>query len=71
MCCPGFVPRRRCTPRACGPRYLQVRPDVAKPRDRYVAEIGARLYRRLRQYGVDASIAKQIVAASVAFIRWR
>jgi hypothetical protein len=29
------------------PRYLQVRPDVAKPRDRYVAETGARLYRRL------------------------
>jgi hypothetical protein len=30
------------------PRYLQVRPDVSKPRDRYVAETGARLYRRLR-----------------------
>jgi hypothetical protein len=29
------------------PRYLQVRPDVAKPRDRYVADTGARLYRRL------------------------
>lgn len=29
------------------PRYLQVRPDVARPRDRYVAEIGARLNRRL------------------------
>ena len=29
------------------PRYLQVRPDVAMPRDRYVAETGARLYRRL------------------------
>jgi hypothetical protein len=29
------------------PRYLQVRPDVAAPRDRYVAEVGARLYRRL------------------------
>jgi hypothetical protein len=29
------------------PRYLQVRPDVANPRDRYVAEVGARLYRRL------------------------
>src|SRR5215471_7137635 len=29
------------------PRYLQVRPDKAKPRDRYVAETGARLYRRL------------------------
>eukprot|EP00980_Cylindrotheca_fusiformis_P031316 scaffold26160_cov103-Cylindrotheca_fusiformis.AAC.2 len=29
------------------PRYLQVRPDVSKPRDRYLAEFGARLYRRL------------------------
>ncbi|HLH12863.1 MAG TPA: hypothetical protein VKV77_13430 [Methylovirgula sp.] len=29
------------------PRYLQLRPDLAKPRDRYVAEMGARLYRRL------------------------
>jgi len=29
------------------PRYLQVRPDLAKPRDRYVAEMGARLYRRI------------------------
>ena len=29
------------------PRYLQVRPDLAHPRDRYVAEMGARLYRRL------------------------
>src|SRR5262245_46478111 len=29
------------------PRYLQVRPDVVKPRDRYVAEMGARLYRRI------------------------
>src|SRR5262249_3922623 len=29
------------------PRYLQVRPDVANPRDRYVAAMGARLYRRL------------------------
>ena len=27
------------------PRYLQVRPDVARPRDRYLAELGARLYR--------------------------
>ena len=25
------------------PRYLQVRPDLARPRDRYVAEMGARL----------------------------
>lgn len=29
------------------PRYLQVRPDVAKPEDRYLAELGARLRRRL------------------------
>jgi len=29
------------------PRYLQVRPDVSKPRDRYLAELGARLYRRI------------------------
>jgi hypothetical protein len=29
------------------PRYLQVRPDVARPRDRYLADMGARLYRRL------------------------
>jgi hypothetical protein len=29
------------------PRYLQVRPDVSMPRDRYLAELGARLYRRL------------------------
>ncbi|HKQ70847.1 MAG TPA: hypothetical protein VJT73_15985 [Polyangiaceae bacterium] len=29
------------------PRYLQVRPDKARPRDRYVADTGARLYRRL------------------------
>ena len=29
------------------PRYLQLRPDLAKPRDRYVAEMGARLSRRL------------------------
>ena len=29
------------------PRYLQVRPDMARPRDRYVAELGARLYRRI------------------------
>jgi hypothetical protein len=30
------------------PRYLQIRPDLATPRDRYIAEMGARLYRRLR-----------------------
>jgi phosphoenolpyruvate carboxykinase (diphosphate) len=29
------------------PRYLQVRPDVTVPKDRYLAELGARLYRRL------------------------
>ncbi|HWB40387.1 MAG TPA: hypothetical protein VG500_03960, partial [Gemmatimonadales bacterium] len=29
------------------PRYLQLRPDLARPRDRYVAEMGARLSRRL------------------------
>ncbi len=29
------------------PRYLQVRPDLARPRDRYVAEMGARLNRQL------------------------
>ncbi len=33
--------------RSKNPRYLQVRPDLARPRDRYVAEIGARLNRRL------------------------
>ena len=29
------------------PRYLQVRPDITNPRDRYLAEFGAHLYRRL------------------------
>lgn len=29
------------------PRYLQLRPDLAQPRDRYVAEMGARLSRKL------------------------
>jgi hypothetical protein len=29
------------------PRYLQVRPDVTMPKDRYLAELGARLYRHL------------------------
>ncbi|HSC86207.1 MAG TPA: hypothetical protein VLC09_03010 [Polyangiaceae bacterium] len=28
------------------PRYLQVRPDVQRPIDRYLADLGARLYRR-------------------------
>ena len=32
--------------RSKNPRYLQIRPDVARPRDRYVAEVGARLFRR-------------------------
>lgn len=30
------------------PRYLQVRPDLENPRGTYLAEIGSRLYRRLR-----------------------
>ena len=29
------------------PRYLQVRPDVAHPEGRYLAELGARLYRKI------------------------
>jgi hypothetical protein len=29
------------------PRYLQVRPDVARPRDKYLAELGTRLYRKI------------------------
>lgn len=29
------------------PRYLQTRPDLENPRQRYLAEMGARLYRRL------------------------
>jgi hypothetical protein len=29
------------------PRYLQTRPDVSRPRDRYVAELGRRLLRRI------------------------
>jgi phosphoenolpyruvate carboxykinase (diphosphate) len=33
--------------RTKNPRYLQVRPDLAQPLDRYVAEMGARLNRRL------------------------
>ena len=33
--------------RTKNPRYLQLRPDMARPRDRYIAEMGARLYRRL------------------------
>ena len=33
--------------RTKNPRYLQVRPDLVRPLDRYVAEMGARLNRRL------------------------
>ncbi|HXX67876.1 MAG TPA: hypothetical protein VEK07_11870 [Polyangiaceae bacterium] len=29
------------------PRYLQLRPDVARPRDRHLAEVSARLHRRI------------------------
>ncbi len=29
------------------PRYLQIRPDVSRPRDRYLAEVAVRLYRRI------------------------
>lgn len=29
------------------PRYLQTRPDLENPRQRYLADVGARLYRRL------------------------
>jgi hypothetical protein len=29
------------------PRYLQIRPDVSTPQDRYLAELGARLYRKI------------------------
>lgn len=33
--------------RTKNPRYLQVRPDIQRPREAYLAELGARLYRRL------------------------
>ena len=36
------------------PRYLQIRPDLARPRDRYVAEMGARLSRRLPLHAAGA-----------------
>jgi len=44
------------------PRYLQLRPDLAEPRDRYLAEIGLRLQRRLPPdapvtFAVDAILA--------------
>jgi len=29
------------------PRYLQVRPDVARPRDKYLAQLGTRLFRKI------------------------
>lgn len=29
------------------PRYLQVRPDVSRPRDKYLAQLGTRLYRKI------------------------
>jgi phosphoenolpyruvate carboxykinase (diphosphate) len=40
------------------PRYLQLRPDLARPRDRYVAEMGARLYRRLP---IDAPVLFPVI----------
>ena len=44
------------------PRYLQLRPDIAEPRDRYLAEIGLRLHRKLPpealvSFPVDAILA--------------
>jgi phosphoenolpyruvate carboxykinase (diphosphate) len=30
------------------PRYLQIRPDIAHPRAKHIADIGARLYRKLK-----------------------
>src|SRR5690606_26701019 len=33
------------------PRYLQVRPDITRPRDRYLAELGARLNRGIPSEG--------------------
>lgn len=41
------------------PRYLQLRPDLARPRDRYVAEMGARLYRRLP---LDATVVFPVIS---------
>lgn len=41
------------------PRYLQLRPDMARPRDRYIADMGARLYRRLP---IDASVLFPVIA---------
>lgn len=40
------------------PRYLQLRPDLARPRDRYVADMGARLYRRLP---IDAPVLFPVI----------
>ena len=33
--------------RTKNPRYLQVRPDIQRPKEAYLAELGSRLYRRL------------------------
>ena len=41
------------------PRYLQLRPDLARPRDRYIAEMGARLYRRLP---LDAAVLFPVIS---------
>jgi len=41
------------------PRYLQVRPDVSRPRDRYLAELGARLYRRIP---VDQAVVFPVIS---------
>ncbi|MEW4528644.1 hypothetical protein [Maioricimonas sp. JC845] len=40
-------PRRIGDERSKNPRYLQDRPDVVNPMDRYVAEMGVRLFRRV------------------------
>ena len=45
--------------RTKNPRYLQLRPDLARPRDRYVAEMGARLYRRL---SLDAPVLFPVIS---------
>jgi hypothetical protein len=41
------------------PRYLQVRPDVSRPRDRYVAEMGARLYRKV---SIDDAVVFPVIS---------
>jgi hypothetical protein len=45
--------------RTKNPRYLQVRPDMARPRDRYIAEMGARLNRRLP---LEASVVFPVIS---------